>query len=71
MRPFIVLSNYFTPRQHGKTENHQFLHLKSLNMCALLQSPLSSYEDYMAIYVLSTICQPYDFAGFQIDFEGY
>ena len=25
----------------------------------------------MAIYVLSTIFQPYHFVGFQIDFEGY
>ena len=26
---------------------------------------------HMAIYVLSTIFQPYHFVGFQIDFEGY
>ena len=52
----------------GKNENHQ--HLKnSKHVCSASES--SSYEDYMAIYVLSTIFQPYHFASFQIDFEGY
>ena len=41
----------------------------SKHVCSASES--SSYEDYMAIYVLSTIFQPYHFASFQIDFEEY
>ena len=44
MRPLTVLSKLFhlfhaqTTWHFGKTENHQ--HLKTLNMCVLLQSPI-------------------------------
>ena len=41
----------------------------SKHVCSASES--NSYEDYMAIYILSTIFQPYHFASFQIDFEGY
>ena len=49
----------------GKTE----IPKNSKHVCSASES--SSYEDYMAIYVLSTIFQPYHFVSFQIDFEGY
>ena len=73
IRPFTVLSNYFTyftPRQHGILANWEPSTPKNCkHVCSASES--SSYEDYMAIYVLSTIFQPYHFASFQVDFEGY
>ena len=70
----MVLSNLFyifhaqTTLHIGKTENHQ--HLKTLKHVSSA-SGSRSYEDYMAIYMLSTIFQPYHFVGVQIGFVGY
>ena len=73
MRPFTVLSNLIhlfqaqTTWHISKTESHQ--HLKTLNMCALLQSPVHM-KIINNLRTFNKITANH-FVGFQIDFEGY
>ena len=68
--PFKIISLISRPDNKAYWQNWEPSTPKnSKHVCSASES--SSYEDYMAIYVLSTICKPYHFVGFQIDFEGY